>query len=380
MIARGSKTGQAMGLSPFETAAALIAGGQWPLGWPHFEGRHSIPVQSARTAIGFVREAAGLREGDEILISAYNCGTEVDALLAAGLKLRFVDCNEHGFVSLDILRASISPQTKGVYIIHPFGWPHPLAQIDRWRREQGLILIEDCALALFSGNADGSAVGTVGEVSVFSLTKSLPTPDGGILSWATGWTGPKELSAPPLGRTLHQLAVRTKAWMHHFMSRPALQAPAPQRVETLPAAVMEDMPQSYYFEAWREKRAPSMITRGYIERVIPADIKLQRQRNYRALASALNARNLAPLFADLPDHVCPLSCPIRTNRRDSMVASLKEYGIETSPWWSGGHRDVDWPRFPMACELKQTLLPLPVHQQLNAEDMARIADIAASLA
>jgi dTDP-4-amino-4,6-dideoxygalactose transaminase len=54
-------------------------------------------------------------------------------------------------------------------------------------------LVEDCALALFSNFADGRPIGSKGEASVFSFSKSLATPHGGALEgiavspwWAGG--------------------------------------------------------------------------------------------------------------------------------------------------------------------------------------------------
>ena len=89
----------------------------------------------------------------------------------------------------------MTTRTRALYIIHPFGWPQQLTEIDAWRRARALLLVEDCALSLFSRLADGSPIGTKGDASVFSLPKSLPMPDGGAISWTTAWAGPESYGA-----------------------------------------------------------------------------------------------------------------------------------------------------------------------------------------
>lgn len=43
------------------------------------------------------------------------------------------------------------------------------------------MLVEDLALGLFSAAPDGTPLGSCGDMSVFSLVKTLPLPDGGAL-------------------------------------------------------------------------------------------------------------------------------------------------------------------------------------------------------
>ncbi len=47
-------------------------------------------------------------------------------------------------------------------------------------RRHECILVEDCALSLFS-EADGKPLGAFGDYSVFCLYKTLPVPNGGVL-------------------------------------------------------------------------------------------------------------------------------------------------------------------------------------------------------
>ncbi|MBP2687727.1 MAG: hypothetical protein H6Q81_2632, partial [Deltaproteobacteria bacterium] len=70
--------------------------------------------------------------GDEILAPSYNCGTEIDALLAGGFKVVLYGIDRAGRIDPGELEARLSERTRGVYVIHYFGFPQPLAEIRDW--------------------------------------------------------------------------------------------------------------------------------------------------------------------------------------------------------------------------------------------------------
>jgi hypothetical protein len=363
-------------LSPAEAAGALVGPAHFACAWRQFAGRKVALTQSGRTAIALLRDALGLEEGDEVLLPAYHCGTEVDALLASGLTVRCVDTDERGMVDVASLAGAATDRTRAVYVIHPFGWAQDLDAIDAWRRERGLLLIEDCALALFSDDAHGEPLGTRGDASVFSFPKSLPTPDGGALTWTTAWEGPGRLRRPPAARTARRMAGLVKAWGKRRFAAARDAGPAPQGTGRIPdAGAMGDMPASYYFERWRDRRAPSRVTERLLRRVDPERVRERRRANYASASAAAREGGFSLVFGAAPPGICPLSCPVFAPDRGVWVDWLSSSGVETSPWWSGGHRSIDWSMFPVAARLKETVLPLPVHQGLTAPDMSRLAEL-----
>jgi dTDP-4-amino-4,6-dideoxygalactose transaminase len=69
---------------------------------------------------------------------------------------------------------------RAIVVVHYFGLPQPMTAIRRFCDERTITLIEDCAHALF-GKADDQPVGSIGDYAIASLTKFLPTSDGGCL-------------------------------------------------------------------------------------------------------------------------------------------------------------------------------------------------------
>jgi hypothetical protein len=70
-----------------------------------------------------------------------------------------------------------------------------------------------------------------------------------------------------------------------------------------------------------------------------------------------------------------VNLPILVENASEVARRLRRWSIPAIAWWSGYHRGcVDWDSFPEACYLKDHVLALPVHQQLDVpaiEYMAR---------
>jgi hypothetical protein len=75
----------------------------------------------------------------------------------------------------------VSEATKVVVVIHEFGYVLPnLAALSAEWRDRGITIIEDCAHVV-GLEIEGGLVGSFGDYALFSLSKVLPTPVGGLL-------------------------------------------------------------------------------------------------------------------------------------------------------------------------------------------------------
>jgi DegT/DnrJ/EryC1/StrS aminotransferase family len=72
----------------------------------------------------------------------------------------------------------LTNQTKAIFAIHEFGFPHAkLTELRRIADERKIPLIEDCAYAW-----DTDGVGTTGDYCIYSLTKKFPVQFGGYVT------------------------------------------------------------------------------------------------------------------------------------------------------------------------------------------------------
>ena len=135
---------------------------------------------SARYALAAGIKALGIRSGDKVLLPAYNCGVEIDPFKYFDIQTIFYRIDRSLQVDLDDLLQRIEGGVKAILITHFIGFPQPINEIKRICTEKGLFLIEDCAHAFLS-NTNGKALGSCGDISIFSLLKTLSVPNGGVL-------------------------------------------------------------------------------------------------------------------------------------------------------------------------------------------------------
>lgn len=352
-----------------------------------FQSGRVYYLHKARTGIAHLSELLRLDVGDEILMPSYNCGTEVDPFLRKGLSVVLYRVDKLSRIDVADLQDRVTKKTKCIYVTHYFGFPQSLGALKQFCRERGLYLIEDCALSLFS--ADGTTkLGTLGDVAVFSFPKSLPVPDGGALvvnnsrlevaEWRVG--------APKTITILKGMLPLLKAAALRGLSRRGLLTPVYGLAVRLQRALRlslkssapdgwSKLPESYYYSPEMTDRKMSLLTRRVLSRFDFMAIIEKRRANFQRYVEIFSGYNkITPLFVKLPSGVCPLHFPILVQRRNQVYADLNEKGIDAIPWWAGYHRELSWKKFDEARFLKDSVLALPIHQDLDEGDMEFVAE------
>jgi dTDP-4-amino-4,6-dideoxygalactose transaminase len=348
-------------------------------GRPHLPGvpdrRCVVFTESGRKAILLAARLWGLGPADEVLAPAYNCGSEISPLLATGARLVFYRVDARAGADCDDIRKRITARTRLLYVTHYFGRYTDIGDLATLCRERGIRILDDAALSLFSDMPEHHA-----DATVFSLRKSLPAVDGGILSIDEDGGRARVFmrSANPVSAVRGSLSL-IKKW-----ARPS----APSRKRPVEAAAdashdEPDIPNSYYCSPDAVIRAATRAAVGILAACDAGEIRAIRRRNYHDLRSRLEGMpGVTPLWPEdiLPDGVCPLGLPVLVDDKRGWCAALNTAGIAVSPWWEGYHRGLDWSEFPDARRLKRHLLLLPVHQQLTARHIDFIAAAVSSLA
>jgi dTDP-4-amino-4,6-dideoxygalactose transaminase/CelD/BcsL family acetyltransferase involved in cellulose biosynthesis len=303
--------------------------------------------------------ALGLTRGDEVLTPAYHHGSEIEALIRAGLTCRFYEATETLEPSESELESLLGPQTRALYLIHYFGFPQKAADWRRWCDLHGLLLIEDGAQAWLA-SSDDAPVGSVGDLALFCLYKTFGLPDGAAVVSRVKQLEPD--ASGPVG--LARLARRHAAWLT-ARSRLAGQLAAPLQRESEPTLEREF--------AWRgEERRPSAATLFLLPRIADTSAANRRRANYRLLLDDLAELVPGP-FATLADGASPLVFPIDPKDGGLLREQLERDGITAAPFWTVLHPSFPAERFPGAASWRTRLIGLPVHQELRAVDVERIA-------
>ena len=342
-------------------------------------------------AINQVIQDLALAAGDRVLMPAYFCGSELGPFEHRGCVLDFYNVGPDLQIDLDSLRATLTPDTKAVFITHYFGFPQrDAAAIAELCRAQGAVLIEDCAHALFSDDAKGP-VGRHGNYAVFSPRKSLPLVDGGVLTArspfanAEQWLSVRPPIVPAWDRLVYGIQQSARSGLGHggaLWRRVTILALMPFSILIKIMRKVAPLNESDWATAdvegdaavpFYETRISSFGLRG-LNTADAEFVKATRRENYALWLSAVSEIDgCCPLLPSLSPGVCPLYFPLLADDPAGLVQFLEHHGIEAFLWWPHRHPSINWGDFPHLDTLKDRVIALPVHQQLGEATIARIA-------
>ncbi len=330
----------------------------------------------ARNAVWHGARLLGL-EGGEVLVPAYHHGVEVGALVHAGAVPRFVRVDGRMRLDLDDLEAKIGPRTRAIYVIHYAGFAQPMDDVLALARRRGLYVVEDCALSLFA--AEGTRpLGSTGHVGIFCFYKTLPVPNGGAL--VVNDPGvvanlPAPRSAPLASTLSHTLgSVLANAALRFGEVGEALRAGVRQGYALVRGAsgLQPLSTGTMTFDPAARDLGMSPLSEVIARRCDAERIVTARRRNYFLLLGRLRDR-VPPVLAEVPAGASPLFYPLLCADKAALRAKLAARGIETVDFWREGHASCPLEEFPEVARLRRDVLELPIHQDLEPDDMAYIA-------
>jgi dTDP-4-amino-4,6-dideoxygalactose transaminase len=343
-------------------------------------------VTSGRIAIALALREMGVGPGDAVLVPAYHSLSMIPPVLHLGAAPVFYRLRADTSVDLDDVAARLTPHVKVLMVTHYFGFVQDLSALRAFCDARGLLLLEDCAHAFF-GEHGGRPVGAWGDYAAASSMKFYPVYEGGALvssrhglervalrgagaafeaksALATLEKG-FEYGRLPVLRALLAPPLRLKdaAWSRMKARKRALHGAAPALT---PASSDSG---STFDPGWLDKRS-SWLSRLLVTRLPAANIVAERRRRYLKLEQALRGLPRArPLFAALPDTVCPWMFPLLAEDPEALFADVVAAGIPVTrfawPLWPG----VDDTVCATSSMLSRQVLAFPCHQALREDEL-----------
>lgn len=227
-------------------------------------------------------------------------------------------------------------------------------------------------------------LGTIGDISVFNFPKTLPVPDGGLLMINNPdlILDDRFLRKPPALKVLREMLPLLKRYVLRRASGLSifpllwslLKGTRKVSAGSFCNVDYPGVPQSYYYDENISKTRISIPTKRMLKSFEPVMIVNRRRSNFQKYLDLLtNIKDVKPLYPKLPQGVCPLYFPLIVDNRRRVCRELNMLSIDAFAFWAGYHRDLPWSEYPDACFLKDHLLVLPVHQQLNERHIEYIA-------
>jgi dTDP-3-amino-3,4,6-trideoxy-alpha-D-glucose transaminase len=307
--------------------------------------RHCVGVGSGLCAIELALRAAGIGEGDEVIVPAYTWIATWLAVSRAGGRPVGVDVEEWSY-NLDpgLVEAAITSRTAAIVPVHLRGQPADMDAIGELARVHGLIVVEDAAQA-HGATHRGRRVGALGKAAAFSFypSKNLGAlGDGGAVT-----TDDDELAERV--RLLRNYGMRNRYEIEVTGVNSRL-------AEVQAAALRAKLPR---LDGWNAARR---ALAGTYDRAFEDEAAIRVPRT--------------PSWAEPVWHLYAIGHP----DRDACIEGLAARGIEALvhypvlPHRSAAYREAHAATsFRVAERLADSSLSLPMYPQLGAERAERVA-------
>lgn len=338
----------------------------------------------ARNAIFHALGALGVQRGARVLLPAYLCRAAAEPFAAYGLRCDFYDLLEDCSVDFDEIEAKIVPETRVLLAVHYFGFPQAIETFRRLCTSRNLLLFEDCAHVLRT-EASGRMLGTYGDASVFSYRKFLPMFDGAELLLS----GEKQLNWQPepsgfrsqAAKFIASQAIHSSSSSLTKIFLRAIDAARKPGKKGAPTSIAPAAPKSIVdnntasFGPSLADQPMTTPSRWVLRHSDVDEVARRRRANFAVLHGNLSGiPGLSPLFAGLPDGVCPWVYPLFVDGVPNAHLPLREMGIPAVTWGGVRVEDLSDREFPCSHFLYENLIFLPIHQNLSPQHLEAIVE------
>ena len=316
--------------------------------------KHVITVGNGTDALQIALMGLGLQRGDEVITPTFTFIATAEVVALLGLTPVVVDVDwETMNMSVESLKKAITPRTKAIVPVHLFGQCANMEEIISIARAHNLYVVEDACQAIGAQYtfADGSTkqAGTIGDIGCTSFfpSKNLGCyGDGGAI-----FTNDDDLAARMRAIANHGMVVR----YHHDM------VGVNSRLDGIQAAILDaKLPHLDEYIASRRRAAA-----------------------YYDKAFANNPHLLIPGHEPHSTHVYhQYTLRLIDVDRDNVKAQLQEAGIPAMVYYpvplhlQKAYQDPRYKAgdFPVAERLASCVLSLPMHTELDDEQLAYITE------
>ena len=364
-----------MGDAEAHAAAAVVRSG-WVVGGyqlqkleerfaSHCETTHAIGVSSWTTGAFLVLHAWGIGPGDEVIVPSLTFIASVNVIRHVGAIPVFAEIDPLTFnIDPADVAKKITSRTRAIIAIDQIGLPCDIHAVNELAIRHGLHVLDDAACA-FAAKNGGRPVGSLAEVSVFSLhaRKVITCGEGGMIVTNDGTLAQRL-------RMLRQQGMSLSDYARHGM--------APTVFETYPEV-------------------------GYNYRLTDIQAAIALCQFDRLNELLLRRREVADRYnSALRDHpvLIPPHIPegLQTNwqsyqvslrpgadiSRNAVMDQLFQHGVPTRRGVMASHMEAAYrdanARLPVTERVAASTLQLPMHSGLTPDQQTRILSVLQKLA
>jgi UDP-2-acetamido-2-deoxy-ribo-hexuluronate aminotransferase len=320
----------------------------------HLKVKHVIPCANGTDALQLALMALNIPAGSEVLVPSFSYIAAAEAIALLGFKPVFVDSQPDTFnIDPNKIEAQITEKTKAIIPIHLFGQSCDMLAIIKIAHKYNLYVIEDNAQSLncdyYFPDETIKKAGTIGHIGTTSF---FPSKNLGCMGDGGAIFTNDDAFADKL-RTIANHGQKTK-YLHELIG-------VNSRLDTLQAAVLNvKLKYLIQYTAARQKAATK----------------------YDAKFSKIGGVEI-PFRSAKSSHVFhQYTLKIKNGKRDLLKEYLDQKGIPAMIYypvpihlqqafssWSGSKNS-----FPVAEQLSKEVISLPMHTELQDDQLTYICE------
>lgn len=353
--------------------------------------KHAIGCGNGSDALYIALLALDIKPGDEVITTPFTYIATAEAISQAGAKPVFADIKLDTFnIDPKEIEKKITPKTKAIIIVHLFGQACEMEEIMAIAKKHNIKVVEDTAQAfgttyssviaspsttLRTGSASRSSsldcdveqssprndhAGCIGDIGTYSFypTKNLSAAgDGGLLT-----TNCDKLNERIRKIRAHGSSVR---YYHDELG-------VNSRLDEVQAAILRI--KLKHITRWNETRAE--LAKIYDEKLSGLE-----NENYKIITPT-KIKESNHIYHQYSIRIEDKKNQDSSELRNSIKSKLQEAGIGSEVYYplalhmqniyaDLGHKAED---FPNALKAAQSVLSIPVHPNLNPEDINYVID------
>lgn len=141
--------------------------------------KHAIALSNGTVALELALYGLGIGQGDEVITTSRTFIASASCVVMRGAIPVIADVDPVSQnLTLDSIKAVVTPRTKAIIAVHLAGWPCDMDPIMEFANLHGIKVIEDCAQA-HGASYKGRPVGSLGHVAAFSFCQDKIISTGG---------------------------------------------------------------------------------------------------------------------------------------------------------------------------------------------------------
>jgi perosamine synthetase len=146
-------------------------------------GRYGVATSSGTSALHLALKTIGIGPGDEVIVPSLTYVATASAIVYTGAVPVFVDV-ERDTWCVDPAQAAqaITPRTKALFVVHLYGQPAKMDELNGVTRAHGIAMLADAAQA-HAALYKKKGLAATADITVFSFhgSKLITTGEGGML-------------------------------------------------------------------------------------------------------------------------------------------------------------------------------------------------------